>query len=186
MGRSAEAMFFLKRLEHPIPLHPSYFGPSLAEFIERKLRDDVEGTCSGQHGYIVKVLRINSIGEGVVLPGEGLAQFNSVYQALVLRPFKGQVVDAVVSNVNKLGFFAQMGPLQIFTSAHLLPVSYRFTPDANPAEFSPVGEGAAGQGTSVVKGRKVRLRIIGVRLDVTEIVSSDGPFSLNLAIQETF
>ena len=62
-----------------------------------------------------------------------------------------------------------MGPLQIFTSAHLLPVSYRFTPDANPAEFSPVGQGATGQGTSVVKGRKVRLRIIGVRLDATEI-----------------
>ncbi|PWN21396.1 hypothetical protein BCV69DRAFT_169296 [Microstroma glucosiphilum] len=160
-------MFFLKKLEHPIPLHPSYFGPSLADFIEQKLRDDVEGTCSGENGYIVKVLRIDSIGDGVVLPGEGLAQFNSVYQALVLRPFKGQVVDAIVSNVNKLGFFAQMGPLQIFTSAHLLPVAYRFTPDANPAEFSPVGEGA--QGTSVVKGRKVRLRIIGVRLDATEI-----------------
>lgn len=62
-----------------------------------------------------------------------------------------------------------MGPLNIFTSSHLLPVSYRFTPEANPAEFSPYGEGAAGQGTSVVKGRKVRLRIIGVRLDATEI-----------------
>lgn len=95
-------MFFLKKLEHPIPLHPSYFGPSLADFIEQKLRDDVEGTCSGENGYIVKVLRIDSIGDGVVLPGEGLAQFNSVYQALVLRPFKGQVVDAIVSNVNKV------------------------------------------------------------------------------------
>ena len=96
-------MFFLKRLEHPIHLHPSYFGPSLTDYIEQKLRDDVEGTCSGQHGYIVKVLAIDSVGEGTVLPGEGLAVFNASYRALVLRPFKGQVVDAVVANVNKVG-----------------------------------------------------------------------------------
>ena len=50
--------------------------------------------------------------------------------------FKGEVVDALVTNVNKMGFFATVGPLQIFTSVHLLPVDFKFQPDSNPAEYA--------------------------------------------------
>ena len=31
------------------------------------------------------------------------------FNAIVFRPFKGEVFDAVVTQVNKLGFFAQVG-----------------------------------------------------------------------------
>ena len=33
--------------------------------------------------------------------------------AVVFRPFKGEVLDAVVTTVNKMGFFAEVGPLQV-------------------------------------------------------------------------
>lgn len=35
-----------------------------------------------------------------------------------------------------MGFFAEVGPLNIFVSAHLLPIDYKFQPDANPPEFA--------------------------------------------------
>ena len=35
------------------------------------------------------------------------------YMAVVFRPFKGEVLDAVVTTVNKMGFFAEVGPLQV-------------------------------------------------------------------------
>ena len=35
------------------------------------------------------------------------------YKAVVFRPFKGEVLDAVVTTVNKMGFFAEVGPLQV-------------------------------------------------------------------------
>lgn len=44
-------------------------------------------------------------------------------------------MDASVTNVNKMGFFAEVGPLSIFVSSHLLPIDYKFQPDANPPEF---------------------------------------------------
>ena len=34
------------------------------------------------------------------------------YNAVVFRPFKGEVLDAVVETVNKMGFFAEVGPLK--------------------------------------------------------------------------
>lgn len=34
-----------KELSHTILLHPSYFGPRMTEFLEKKLYADVEGMC---------------------------------------------------------------------------------------------------------------------------------------------
>ncbi|KAL4400653.1 DNA-directed RNA polymerase II subunit [Malassezia pachydermatis] len=155
-------MFFLKNLDHRTELHPSFFGPSMIEFLNRKLRDDVEGTCSGKYGYIIKVVSILDVGQGKVLPGSGLAEFRSKYQAIVLKPFNGEVMDAKITNVNKMGFFAEVGPLSIFVSSHLLPIDYKFQPDANPPEFTSPTD-------NLVKGRRVRVRIVGTRVDANEI-----------------
>lgn len=58
----------------------------MMQFLEQKLRDDVEGTCDGRYGYIVKVVAIDQLGEGTVVPGTGLAEFNATYRAIVLKP----------------------------------------------------------------------------------------------------
>ncbi|CAM0137707.1 unnamed protein product [Umbelopsis sp. WA50703] len=97
-----------------------------------KLYADVEGTCSGRFGYIITVVRIHTIGKGKILPGSGLAEFKVKYQAIVFKPFKGEVVDAVVTTVNKMGFFADVGPLQVFVSSHLIPSDMKFDPNGNP------------------------------------------------------
>ncbi|WFD17192.1 DNA-directed RNA polymerase II subunit [Malassezia arunalokei] len=115
-------------------------------------------------GYIIKVVSILDVGQGKIMPGTGLAEFRSRYQAIVLKPFNGEVIDAKITNVNKMGFFAEVGPLSIFVSSHLLPIDYKFQPDANPPEFtSPTDQ-------NLVKGRRVRVRIVGTRVDANEIV----------------
>lgn len=91
-----------KDLSHTISLHPSFFGPNMQTQLNDKLYTDVEGTCSGRFGYIITVVRIHSIGKGKILPGSGLAEFKVKYQAIVFKPFKGEVVDAVVTTVNKV------------------------------------------------------------------------------------
>lgn len=60
------------------------------------------GTCSGEFGYIIAVINVIDIGKGMVLVGSGQAEFITRYRAIVYKPFKGEVVDAVVNNVNKV------------------------------------------------------------------------------------
>lgn len=74
----------------------------MLNFLESKLYSDVEGTCSGQFGYIIAVVSILDIGKGMVLSGSGQAEFITKYRAIVFKPFKGEVVDGVVNNVNKV------------------------------------------------------------------------------------
>ncbi|KAK9718817.1 DNA-directed RNA polymerase II subunit [Basidiobolus ranarum] len=155
-------MFFLKELSHTIHLHPSYFGPEMHGFLKDKLHSDVEGTCSGRFGYIITVVNIITIGKGKLLPGFGLAEFNVKYTAIVFKPFKGEVVDAVVSTVNKMGFFADAGPLQVFVSSHLIPTDMKFDPNGNPPCYQSEDQ-------IIEKGGLVRLKIVGTRIDATEI-----------------
>ena len=113
-------------------LHPSYFGPRMQQYLESKLYSDVEGTCSGQFGFIIAVVSISDIGKGMVISGNGQAEFITRYRAIVFKPFKGEVVDGVVHNVTRvrpflmslsqadpsaqMGIFAEVGPLNCFVS----------------------------------------------------------------------
>ena len=65
----------------------------------------MEGTCSGRFGYILSVVQVVDVGKGVLLSGTGFAEFKVVYKAIVFKPFKNQVVDGIVTTVNKVTLF---------------------------------------------------------------------------------
>ncbi|CAO3609638.1 unnamed protein product [Cunninghamella blakesleeana] len=155
-------MFFLKELNHTITLHPSYFGPNMQFKLKDKLYADVEGTCSGRFGYIITVVSLLNISKGKILPGSGLAEFRVKYQAIVFKPYKGEVMDAVITAVNKLGFFANVGPLQVFVSNHLIPNDMKYDPNSTPQCY-------ASDDQVLQKDAQVRVKLVGTRIDATEI-----------------
>jgi DNA-directed RNA polymerase II subunit RPB7 len=129
-----------------------------------KTTPKVEGACNGKYGYVVSVVAVHDVGRGKLRDdGSGLATFRVEYQALTVRPFRGEVVDAVVTSVNKMGFFAEAGPLQLFCSSHLVPEDLEFSAAGDAAFVSADGA------TRVEPDSEVRLRIVGVRTDASEI-----------------
>ncbi|ERE79369.1 DNA-directed RNA polymerase II subunit RPB7-like protein [Cricetulus griseus] len=101
-------MFYHISLEHEILLHPRYFGPNLLNTVKQKLFTEVEGTCTGKYGFVIAVTTIDNIGAGVIQPGRGFVLYPVKYKAIVFRPFKGEVVDAVVTQVNKFAIGSLM------------------------------------------------------------------------------
>lgn len=57
---------------------------------------------SCRYGFVIAVTTIDNIGAGVIQPGRGFVLYPVKYKAIVFRPFKGEVVDAVVTQVNKV------------------------------------------------------------------------------------
>lgn len=117
-----------KDLSLKLKLPPKSFGPHMKQILRSKLIEDVEGTCTGQFGYIICVMdgmKID-IGKGRIIPGDGSAEFEVKYSAIVWRPFKGEVVDGVVTKVNNLGFFVDVGPLSVFISVHVSTFQFFF------------------------------------------------------------
>lgn len=157
-------MFYHVSLEHEILLHPRYFGPQLLENVKQKLFTEVEGTCTGKHGFVVAVTTIDTIGAGLIQPGRGFVVYPVRYKAIVFRPFKGEVVDAIVTQVNKVGIFCEIGPLSCFISKHCVPPDMVFDPNSNPPCYKSEEE------ANVIKeDDEIRVKIIGTRVDATDI-----------------
>lgn len=51
---------------------------------------------------MIAVTTIDQIGSGVIQPGQGFVVYPVKYKAIVFRPFKGEVLDAVVKQINKV------------------------------------------------------------------------------------
>eukprot|EP00850_Spirogloea_muscicola_P017029 SM000142S00543 [mRNA] locus=s142:191970:194202:+ [translate_table: standard] len=62
-----------------------------------------------------------------------------------------------------MGFFAEAGPVQIFVSNHLIPDDYEFQTGDEPRYASLDGQ------VKIQKNSEVRLKIVGTRVDATEI-----------------
>ena len=100
------------------------------DVVKQKLFTEVEGTCTGKYvcllllgasvctllpwhvktshssvcryGFVIAVTTIDNIGAGLIQPSRGFVMYNVKYKAIVFRPFKGEVLDAVVTQVNKV------------------------------------------------------------------------------------
>ncbi|XP_036151617.1 DNA-directed RNA polymerase II subunit RPB7 isoform X1 [Myotis myotis] len=185
-------MFYHISLEHEILLHPRYFGPNLLNTVKQKLFTEVEGTCTGKYGFVIAVTTIDNIGAGVIQPGRGFVLYPVKYKAIVFRPFKGEVVDAVVTQVNKgpvsgactsvlmvtmtvastdgvvtvsqVGLFTEIGPMSCFISRHSIPSEMEFDPNSNPPCYKTMDEDIV-----IQQDDEIRLKIVGTRVDKNDI-----------------
>ncbi|CAN6862736.1 unnamed protein product [Brassica oleracea] len=157
-----EEMFFHIVLERNMQLNPRFFGRNLRENLVSKLMKDVEGTCSGRHGFVVAITGIESVGNGLVRNGTAFVTFPVKYQCVVFRPLKGQILEAVVTLVNKamsISFILY----DFFFWLHLIPDDTEFQAGDIPNYTTSDGS------VKIQKECEVRLKIIGTRVDATEI-----------------
>ena len=163
-------MFFVKRLCRDILLEPIFLGAKLSEHVRQRIFSELEGQCLGRHGYVVSVLDVKSedIKPGLIDNDLGSVNVTVWYSVILLRPFRYEVLDAVVSiATEESGFFAKVGPLQIFVSRHCMPQDMSFNQAAGDCWVSD------DEKVEIREGSLVRLRILGLTIDAG-IISAIG------------
>ena len=58
-----------------------------------------------RYGFVIAVTTIDSIGSGQILAGRGFVNYPIKYKAIVFRPIKGEVIEAIVTQVNKVCYY---------------------------------------------------------------------------------
>eukprot|EP01031_Cornospumella_fuschlensis_P039182 gene39182-47674_t len=159
-------MFLIKRLVREVLLEPRFLGPNLNDHVKTKVTTELEGQCLGKHGYVISVLDIKDVDiqPGLIDYTTGSVLIRVHYSVILLRPFRNEVLDAVVSMASdQNGFFAKVGPLQIFVSRHSMPDDIIFDHaegDCWKSEDEKV---------EIREGSIVRLKIIGLVVDAGSI-----------------
>ncbi|MEW5297381.1 MAG: hypothetical protein WDW38_006213 [Sanguina aurantia] len=157
-------MFYQLTLTKAMDVHPRHFGKNLSEIISARLIEEVEGTCHGKYGYVIAVTNMISKGQGVIKQdASGYAAFNVQYGCIVCRPFVGEVIDCIVTQVLQMGFFAMAGPVNVFVTSGMISEEYEYNTNGEPSFISADGS------SRIAPRTLVRVRIVGSSSTPTEL-----------------
>ena len=105
-------MFYLLKVEDHVRVEPKHFGLATQEAIEQQLNDSYVDSVTKELGYVISVVGVDDVEEGVIIPGDGAAYYKSVFKVLVWRPELHELVYGTISEITNFGAFIQMGPAQ--------------------------------------------------------------------------
>lgn len=150
-------MFFVMSLNRTLVINPRFLGPQLEPTLKRRLKELVEGTVNPRFGFIICVLSIEELGDGLVKDGTGDVLFDIKYQAVVFKPFKGEVLDGVVTEVKENVVHVNVGPLRGAIANSNMPPGYRFAPQENVYLCD-------GRNEKIGVGSEIRFQLLGVTI----------------------
>lgn len=105
-------MFYLADVEDHVRVEPKHFGLPTKESVERQLNESYVGTTTKELGYVLSVISVGEVGDGVIIPGDGAAFYRSQFKLLVWRPEMHELVYGTISDVASFGAFLDMGVMQ--------------------------------------------------------------------------
>eukprot|EP00415_Alexandrium_ostenfeldii_P003791 UN3791 len=92
------------------------------------------------------------------------------YTAVVIQLFKNEVIDIDVVEVNKLGFFGEVGPVRVFVSKSSMPDGWKYTEDEIHGGGGPVYVSANGV-QSIKRESAVRVRLVATKQEADRIMA---------------
>ncbi|MFW5895660.1 MAG: DNA-directed RNA polymerase, partial [archaeon] len=105
-------MFYLIEVEDYVRVAPEFFGMPTMEAVEKQLGELYDDYYDKELGQVVKVLDILEVGEGVIIPGDGAAYYNSKFKLLVWKPELHELIYGEIAEITNFGAFINMGPMK--------------------------------------------------------------------------
>jgi len=105
-------MFYLTEVEDYIRVEPKLFGLPTIEAVNKQLRDTYVDYYDKELGTVISVIEVLNVGEGVIIPGDGAAYYNSSFKLLVWKPELQELVYGVISEITSFGAFVDMGVMK--------------------------------------------------------------------------
>ena len=108
----ALSMFYKLELKDHIRVPPKYFGLDIKEAVLEAVKLKYDGMIDSDLGITICVNKVNEIGEGVIIPGDGASYFETTFEIITAKPELQEVVTARVRDIGNFGAFMTIGPLE--------------------------------------------------------------------------
>jgi len=105
-------MFYLTDVEDYVRVEPKLFGLPTIEAVDKQLRETYADYYDKELGRVVAVIEISEVGEGVIIPGDGAAYYDSKFKLLIWKPELQELVYGIISEITNFGAFIEMGVMR--------------------------------------------------------------------------
>jgi len=105
-------MFYLIEVEDYIRVDPRLFGLPTLEAVEKQLKETYKEYIDKELGKVISVVEVLEVGDGVIIPGDGAAYYNSRFKLLVWKPELHELVYGIISEITNFGAFIDLGAMK--------------------------------------------------------------------------
>jgi len=91
-------MFYIVDVEDYVRVEPRLFGLDTKKAVSEQLQATYSDYHDEEMGEVIAVLEVGNVGEGVIIPGDGAAYYNSDFKLLVWKP---EMNELVYGNISK-------------------------------------------------------------------------------------
>jgi len=104
-------MFYEAELRSHIRVPPNMFKEDVKKSVFEELNRKFENFISKDVGMAISVSEVISIGDGIIIPGDGAAYYDTKFKIIAFKPELNEVVLGTISEITDFGAFMNIGPL---------------------------------------------------------------------------
>lgn len=105
-------MFYKTTVKDHIRVPPNLFGSDLNASVVKTIKEKYEGFISSDIGVVIDVAKVDSIGEGLIIPGDGASFYETTFELLTFKPEMHEVLNGSIKDVADFGAFINLGPIE--------------------------------------------------------------------------
>lgn len=102
-------MFYEVLVTDYVRVEPSKFGLDTDEAVRKQLEESYAGFQDKEIGTVVAVLDVLEVKEGVIIPGDGAAYYESTFKLIVFKPELQELVYGEIEEITNFGAFINLG-----------------------------------------------------------------------------
>mgnify|MGYP001568338486 CR=1 FL=1 len=104
-------MFYKTELRDHIRVPPNLFNLPLEEAIVKRIKTKYSGFISRDLGIVIDIAGVKSIGEGVMIAGDGAPYYEIIFDILTFKPEMQEIVLGKIRDIAEFGAFINIGPI---------------------------------------------------------------------------
>ena len=104
-------MYYKTTLKDHIRVAPKYFGSQVDEAVTKAVREKFAGFVDEDIGFVIDVLGVTEVGEGIIIPGDGAAYYETTFDLITFKPEMHEIIVGRIKDIADFGAFITMGPV---------------------------------------------------------------------------
>ncbi|MEK6938354.1 MAG: DNA-directed RNA polymerase [Nanoarchaeota archaeon] len=102
-------MFYRVKVKDYIRVPPAMFNLNKRESVLQNVKSSYDNYISKELGFVVNVVDVGEIKEGIIIPGDGAAYYDTEFELLTFKPEMNELVFGRIRDITDFGAFMEMG-----------------------------------------------------------------------------
>jgi DNA-directed RNA polymerase subunit E' len=105
-------MFYIVEVQDYVRVEPRLFGLKTSDAVAKQLQEIYANYHDKEIGEVISIISILEVGDGIIIPGDGSAYYNSRFKLLVWKPELQELVYCIVEDITNFGAFINLGVMK--------------------------------------------------------------------------